>query len=223
MKGFFICANYCFFLTITLSSSITLYIQLTTQCRPAIKRNGMKKLLYPVICAAICFASCQKNSSEIKPTNKTDTTGATGIVETSGSNGAVATGLDNAAMLKMVNNVRATGCTCGTTVMPPVASLTWNDILAAAALRHSQDMNATGNFAHNSSDGTAFSDRITAAGYTNWRALGENIAYGYTTEQAVFDGWMQSEGHCKNIMNASFKETGAAKAGTYWTQDFGAK
>jgi len=186
----------------------------------------MKKLLYPVICAAICFASCQKNSSEINPTIKTGTTGTTGttgITGATGSNGTVATGLDNVAMLKMVNNVRSTGCTCGTTVMPAVAPLTWNNVLAAAALGHSQDMNATGNFSHNSSDGTSFSARITAAGYTNWRALGENIAYGYTTEQAVFNGWLQSEGHCKNMMSASFKEMGAAKAGTYWTQDFGAK
>ena len=180
----------------------------------------MKKILYTLICVAICFGSCQKNSSEVKPTSKTDTTGTTG---TSGNNTTVSTGLDNTAMLQMVNNVRATGCTCGTTVMPPVAPLTWNNVLAAAALAHSQDMNATGDFSHNASEGTSFSDRITAAGYTNWRALGENIAYGYTTEQAVFNGWIQSEGHCKNIMNASFKEMGAAKAGTYWTQDFGAK
>lgn len=180
----------------------------------------MKKLLYPVICAAICFFSCQKNSSEIKPTSNTDTTN-----NTSGTivNSKVNTGLDNTAMLQMVNNIRSAGCTCGTTVMPPVAPLTWNDILASAALAHSQDMSATGDFSHNSSDGTSFSDRITADGYTNWRALGENIAYGYTTEQAVFNGWIQSEGHCKNIMNASFKEMGAAKVGTYWTQDFGAK
>ena len=177
----------------------------------------MKRLLYLGICAAICFFSCEKNSSDVKPTNKTDTTDGTS------NNSKVATGLDNAAMLQMVNNVRATGCTCGTTTMPAVAPLTWNDVLAAAALAHSQDMNTTGDFSHNSSDGTSFSDRITAAGYTNWRALGENIAYGYTTEQAVFNGWIQSEGHCKNIMNASFKEMGAAKAGTYWTQDFGAK
>ena len=115
----------------------------------------MKKLLYPVICAAICFASCQKNSSEIKLPGKTGTTGTIGITGASGGNGTVATGLDNAAMLQMVNNVRATGCTCGTTVMPPVAPLTWNDVLAAAALGHSQDMNTTGNFAHNVADGSA--------------------------------------------------------------------
>ena len=180
----------------------------------------MKKILYSVMCLAICFASCQKNSSEVKPTNKTDTTTSTPGTPVKSN---VATGLDNTAMLQMVNNVRATGCNCGTTVMPVVAPLTWNDVLAAAALEHSQDMSTTGNFSHNSSDGTSFSNRITAAGYTNWRALGENIAYGYTTEQDVFNGWIKSEGHCKNIMNASFKEMGAAKVGTYWTQDFGAK
>jgi len=177
----------------------------------------MKRLVYPVICAAICFASCQKNSSEVTPKTKNDTT-TTSTVKSN-----VTTNLDNTTMLKMVNVVRATGCTCGTTAMPPVAPLTWNDVLASAALEHSQDMSATGQFSHNSSDGTSFSDRITTAGYTNWRAIGENIAFGYTTEQAVFNGWIHSEGHCRNIMNASFKEMGAAKVGTYWTQDFGAK
>lgn len=170
-----------------------------------------KRLLYLVLAAGMCFSACKKNSSQIAP-------GGTSPV-----NSSVSTNIDNTAMLKLVNDTRAAGCTCGTTVMPPVAPLTWNDILASAALSHSQDMNASGQFSHNSSDGTSFSARITAAGYTAWSALGENIAYGQTTEQQVFDAWIQSEGHCKNIMNGSFKEMGAARAGTYWTQDFGAK
>jgi uncharacterized protein YkwD len=178
----------------------------------------MKKLLYLALCASICFISCKKNSAEINPATKTADTTTTPPVSNK-----VNTNIDNTAMLKLINDTRAAGCTCGTTVMPPVAPLTWNDILASAALSHSQDMNTTGQFSHNSSDRTSFSARITAAGYTNWSALGENIAYGQTTEQQVFDGWIQSEGHCKNIMNSSFKEMGAARSGIYWTQDFGAK
>jgi uncharacterized protein YkwD len=56
-----------------------------------------------------------------------------------------------------------------------------------------------------------------------WKTYGENIANGYGTEQAVMTAWLASEGHCKNIMNASFKEIGAGREGNYWTQVFGAK
>jgi uncharacterized protein YkwD len=170
-----------------------------------------------VIVAAIGFTSCKKSAVDVKPTTKTTDTVAgttTPVVST------VNTNLDNTAMLKLVNDTRAAGCTCGTTVMPPVAPLAWNDALAAAALAHSDDMNATGVLTHNSSDGTSFSARITAAGY-KWSTVGENIAVGQTTEQEVFTDWLNSEGHCKNMMSAAFKEFGAARADNYWTQDFG--
>jgi uncharacterized protein YkwD len=163
------------------------------------------------------LTSCKPiNSVAPASANKT-TTANTGNTE-----GSVVTNIDNAALLGFVNGVRATGCTCGTTHMPAVTALTWNELLAKAALTHSQDMNATGIFSHDSSDGTSFSSRITAAGY-KWHAAGENIAMGQKTEQEVFNAWLQSEGHCDNIMSASFKEMGAAKVGSYWTLDFGAQ
>lgn len=174
----------------------------------------IKQIIYPVLCAAICFTSCKKSSTEVNPTSKT--------THPANPVGTVNTNIDNAAMLKLVNDTRAAGCTCGTTAMPPVAALTWNDVLASAALAHSKDMDSTGKLDHNSSDGTSFSTRITNAGY-KWTTVGENIAWGQTTEQQVFNDWIKSEGHCKNIMNAAFKDFGAAKYGTYWTQDFGAQ
>jgi len=46
----------------------------------------------------------------------------------------------------------------------------------------------------------------------------------------AMEGWLASPGHCKNIMNADFKEVGMAfhyKEGShytyYWTQDFATK
>jgi uncharacterized protein YkwD len=170
----------------------------------------------------MCFASCKKESATVNRSDKDTTKTGSTTNPTTGGITTVNTNIDNAGMLKLVNDTRAAGCTCGTTVMPSVAPLTWNDILASSALAHSEDMNATGQFSHNSSDGTSFSARITAAGYI-WSTVGENIAWGQTTEQQVFTAWIQSEGHCKNIMNGSFKEFGAARSGTYWTQDFGTK
>ena len=45
-------------------------------------------------------------------------------------------------------HVRKTGCNCGSTVMPPVAAVTWNDKLAKAAYDHSVEMKANDYFSH---------------------------------------------------------------------------
>ena len=128
--------------------------------------------------------------------------------------------VDKAVMLPLVNNVRQSGCNCGSTVMPPVSPVAWNDLLALAADNHSKDMLANNYFNHTGLNGSTPGDRIRAVGY-NWRAYGENIAYNYPTEQSVMTGWLNSEGHCKNIMNGTFNEMGVAREGNYWTQEFG--
>lgn len=116
---------------------------------------------------------------------------------------------------------------CGTTSYPAVGPLTWNTYLFNAAAGHATDMATNNYFSHTSQDGRTFSQRISAAGY-NWSAVGENIAAGQTTAQQVMDGWLQSPGHCANIMNGSYTEIGVACAKndastykTYWVMDLG--
>lgn len=58
-----------------------------------------------------------------------------------------------------------------------------------------------------------------------YRTAGENIAMGQTSPQAVVRGWMNSEGHRKNILNPNFSHIGVgyAEGGSgryYWTQMF---
>ncbi|WP_211231616.1 CAP domain-containing protein [Eisenibacter elegans] len=122
-------------------------------------------------------------------------------------------------MLELVNQYRTQGCTCGTTRMLPVPPLTWNNKLERAAIDHSKDMRDNNYFSHTSLDGTRFTERITRAGY-QFNAAGENIARGQTSEQAVVDSWIRSEGHCRNIMSGNFTEIGAGRSGNYWTQVF---
>lgn len=54
--------------------------------------------------------------------------------------------------------------------------------------------------------------------------VGENIAMGYPTAEAVMDGWMNSDGHRKNILNSDFTKIGIgvySSGGTlYWVQLF---
>lgn len=129
--------------------------------------------------------------------------------------------------LDLINARRAAGATCGTTSMPPVAPIVMESHLLQAARCHSMDMGVNAYFDHNSQDGRTPWDRIAQAGYTNAAWQGENIAAGYATPTAVVDGWMNSPGHCSNIMSANFKDTGIGYASvsgspyqSYWTEDF---
>ena len=134
-----------------------------------------------------------------------------------------------ASTLARVNQLRAAGATCGARgSFPPAGPLTWSTQLTQAAVAHSQDMVTNNFFSHTGSSGSTLSTRVDATGYT-WSALGENIAAGYATVNIVMDGWMASDGHCANIMNANFTQIGmACIKGTaadtypnYWTMDLG--
>lgn len=130
--------------------------------------------------------------------------------------------VNKTVLLQLVNDARKKGCNCGDVHYGPAPALTWNDLLEKAALIHATDMSEKKYFAHTGSDGRGSGERILNAGY-NWKFFGENIALGYKTEKEVVDGWLSSPGHCKNIMNKNFTEMGAARAGDYWTQDFGVR
>ena len=78
--------------------------------------------------------------------------------------------------------------------------LAWDNALGAAAWDHSTDMAQQDYFSHTSLDGRQFNQRIAAAGYP-YSTGGENIACGYSTPQAVMNGWMNSSGHRANILN----------------------
>ncbi len=130
-------------------------------------------------------------------------------------------------VLVLVNQRRAAGATCGSTAYSPVPALYMHPQLQEAARGHSQDMAALNYFSHTSADGRTFSQRIRAAGYTA-SPIGENIAAGYTTPNAVVAGWMSSSGHCANIMSSAYRAIGvgyalsaASQYRHYWTQNFG--
>ena len=131
------------------------------------------------------------------------------------------------AFLSKINSVRAKGCNCGSTYMPPVPPLTWNYQLQNSALLHARDMNKRKYFSHTSQNGKSSKDRILEAGYEvkGYRsfAVGENIAWGQRSIDEVMTGWLKSEGHCRNIMNKSFREVGVAMENYYWVQNFGGR
>lgn len=141
-----------------------------------------------------------------------------------------------------VNRIRAEGRRCGKAgYFRAAAPLRWSDALYRSSYEHSRDMWKSKQFGHRGSHGesdwtakvqhlghgSSFKERIENNGYTRWRHIAENIESGARSVDEVMQHWLQSEGHCKNIMNPEFEVFGMARAGRqgsrydyYWTQDF---
>lgn len=115
-------------------------------------------------------------------------------------------------VIRLVNEIR---------VEKGLKALTYDWELARVARYKSQDMKDNKYFSHNSPVyGTPF-QMIKNFGIS-YRSAGENIAKGYSTPQAVVNGWMNSSGHRANILNANYTRIGVGyvAGGNYWTQMF---
>ena len=94
------------------------------------------------------------------------------------------------------------------------SALAHDPVLREIARRHSQDMIQREYFDHDSPDGMSPFDRMAERGYS-YRAAGENIAYngGFSDPAAVaVNGWMNSDGHRRNILNTQFTHAGLGVA-----------
>lgn len=134
-----------------------------------------------------------------------------------------------AAMLSLINEARTQPRNCGSVNYPATDALVWDDNLRVAADNHNSDMTQHDFFNHTGSDGLEASDRVTAAGYP-WANVGENLAGGQTSARDVVLAWIDSPGHCANVMNRRFQNIGVGcqssttnSLGTYWTAVFAAK
>lgn len=135
--------------------------------------------------------------------------------------------IDTERVLELVNAARATPTDCGAAGMRPAThSLTLNATLGLAAQKHSEDMQAAGVMSHTTpqgaihyAPGTRFFERIGQEGY-RYRSASENIAWGFSSPQAVVNAWLNSPGHCANIMSSTVTELGVGRAGNFWTQKF---
>jgi uncharacterized protein YkwD len=132
-----------------------------------------------------------------------------------------------AEVMREINAARAQARMCGTESKPAVSALAWNDVLFSAAVGHSQDMAQRNFFAHTTPDGITMVQRAQNAGYV-YRNLGENIAAGQRSTREAMQNWLNSPGHCLNIMNTSFTQVAVACVSTsrqqyptYWTMMLG--
>lgn len=129
-------------------------------------------------------------------------------------------------LLWRINAARARPRRCGETLFAAVAPIRLDAKLNQAARQHAQDMLTRNYFAHEGRDGSTPATRVSATGY-RYRIVGENIASGPESAAEAVQGWLSSPGHCENIMDPRFSETGiafaASPAGTpriYWVEDF---
>jgi uncharacterized protein YkwD len=126
--------------------------------------------------------------------------------------------------LQLVNDVRARGTHCGERSFAPAPPVKLSGTLADVAYGHASDMAVHNYFEHEDLAGHSPADRVRAVGYRE-KLVGENIAYGPQSAEEVVQGWLDSPGHCENIMDPRFAEMGiayaaghAAKHGLYWVQ-----
>jgi uncharacterized protein YkwD len=129
-------------------------------------------------------------------------------------------------ILAIVNEVRGQGANCGSAgSFGPAGPVSMQPALRCAARKHSKDMADRNFFDHTNPSGESPWDRMGQAGYS-YSTAGENIAAGNSTASATMDQWMNSDGHCGNIMNPDFDEIGVGyypggQYGHLWTQAFG--
>ena len=132
-------------------------------------------------------------------------------------------------VLELVNAARSRPRKCGSGRFAATAPLTLDATLGRAAGTHARDMARRGVLSHEGSDGSTVGDRVTRAGYP-WRSVAENIASGQKDADDVVRTWLESPGHCANLMNPDMRDMGVAYAfdasstdGIYWVQVFAAR
>jgi hypothetical protein len=129
-------------------------------------------------------------------------------------------------ILDIVNQLRAEGASCGGEgYFAPAPPLQMDPGLRCAARMHSMDMVERDFFDHTNPDGDNPGARAADAGYDGG-GNGENIAGGNATPEATMQQWMESDGHCANIMRQNYRFIGVGyypggEYRHYWTQVFG--
>ena len=102
------------------------------------------------------------------------------------------TASDKQGIFNLVNKYRAEN---------GLAALTYRSDLDAVADIRAREIREY--FSHTRPNGTSCFTAISEAGI-GYQMVGENIAYGYRNADSVMTGWMNSEGHRRNILEPDF-------------------
>lgn len=177
--------------------------------------------------AIVLACSVLWSCSALDPNTDSERQGEGGCPPPDGTNWPSAAQSFECEVLALVNEQRAKGAVCGGTSMGATSPLVMHAELRSAARSHARNMADQGFFDHRDPEGREPADRVSAAGY-EWSAVGENIAAGSPTAAETMDQWMNSPGHCANIMDPTYEHLGVGYAdapsseyGHFWVQNFG--
>jgi uncharacterized protein YkwD len=98
----------------------------------------------------------------------------------------------------------------------------WSEPLQRAARAHSEEQRRFGYMGHGSPDPRrdALPNRIAQAEYGAARQWAEVVAMGYDGPKSVIQGWMDSRGHRKILMDPTLEEAAFSRVGAYYTGNF---
>ena len=120
-------------------------------------------------------------------------------------------------MLFEVNDIRAKGVACGGLLIDPKPALILSNCLCRTAQKYAEYMQKEDFFSHTGKDGSSPWKRAEKEGCS---ADAENLAKNSSNNTKVtLNQWLDSEGHCKNIMGFHTK-IGIGNAGDIWVQMF---
>ena len=122
-------------------------------------------------------------------------------------------------VLKLINEERARN---------GLGPLVATETLDAAAAWLAADLSTIDGLDHTDTLGRDLRERLNAFNYPSNSTIRENIAAGYSTPEAVVDGWINSPGHYANILASEAEAAGVAlyeapgtKFRYFWVIDFG--
>lgn len=124
-------------------------------------------------------------------------------------------------MLSLVNQLRREHN------LPPLYP---NSALMQSAQWYAEYSASTGWLDHTEPNGRTFDKRIRDFGYDNFTTVGENLALGSADPQTIFNQWLNSSVHRRNMLASGYCEIGIGLAnngdlryGNYWVQTFGCR
>ncbi len=111
------------------------------------------------------------------------------------------------AILAMINQARQEEQTCGSTAYGPSGDLVMDPQLRCAARIHSWDQAGRNYYDHDTPEGLSPSYRVSVIPGPHSMAA-ENIFDWLTSAENIFQGWMNSAGHCRNMMCPHYTHVG---------------
>ena len=111
---------------------------------------------------------------------------------------AVATSITPASLLEGTNTERLNA---------GGSALVLNERLNGAAQKKAQDMVTRNYWSHKTPEGNDPWNFIVKESYS-YKKAGENLAYGFSDNSGVINGWMNSPSHRTNLLDKDFSEVG---------------